>query len=293
MQRNGLLNLSGFSGNAVFLRFAARSDLGRHRENNEDSFLLADLTPPSAVYPRTSEEDIAFEPPGPDGYVVGPKGYLLLVADGMGGAAGGEVASEMAAHLVFEQLLDSWVFAKGSSNEVFQSALEKAIEYSNERIHRRATREPALRGMGTTVTAVGILGGEYVVGQVGDSRAYLVGGDRAIQITRDQTLANRLLEEGSLSEAEAQESPMKHKLLQALGPSPSVEVALTTTKASSEDTLVLCTDGLTELVSSEEIFTTVRGSHDPAVICEDLVALANSRGGPDNITVIVAKLVES
>ena len=269
----------GLGKGAVHLSASALTDVGRKRSNNEDRFLLAGL-PPSA-HPQASH---------PDEAVVGPKGYLLAVADGMGGAAGGEIASEMATEVVLDHLLESWVPERGSSTRVFAAFLEEAITTANVRIHGRAVADPDLQGMGSTFTAVGVLGEDLVFAQIGDSRAYLVRKGDAVQVTEDQSLLRHLVEEGRATEEEAKNMPGGNMILQALGPSPTVEVEVTIKKARRGDTLVLCTDGLSGVVRAAEISEAVLRSHDPAAICEDLVELANSRGGPDNVTVLVGKL---
>jgi protein phosphatase len=213
-----------------------------------------------------------------------------MVADGMGGAAAGEIASEMATALIHERLLARWVQEKGSSPRDFAFSLEEAITRANLEIHRRAVEDPELQGMGSTLTAVGVLGEHLVFSQVGDSRAYQIREDRVIQVTKDQSLVGHLMEEGRITREEAEGMAGSNMILQALGPREEVEVAVTFEKARRGDALVLCTDGLSGVVEAEEIRDAVVRSHDPAAVCEDLIELANSRGGPDNITVVVGKL---
>jgi len=269
----------GLGDKPVHLSVWAKTDVGRQRSHNEDRFLVADLTPsPHPGNPRI------------DGEILGPKGYLLAVADGMGGAAAGEIASELATETIVDRLHSTWLRAKRSSIRMLASNLDQAITEANQRIHSKASEDPDLHGMGCTLTAVGILGEDLVFGQVGDSRAYRVRRGKAVQITEDQSLARHLVEEGRISEAEAEEMPGGHLILEALGPRPEVEMEVTFEKARRGDTLVLCTDGLSGVVSAEEISDAVLRSHDPAAVCEDLVELANSRGGPDNVTVVVGRL---
>jgi protein phosphatase len=144
--------------------------------------------------------------------------------------------------------------------------------------------------MGTTLTAVGVLGKDLTFAQVGDSRAYLIRNGEIEQVTKDQSLARHLVDEGQMTEADAERSPGRNIILQALGPSPSVDVVFAHRKARRGDALVLCSDGLSGVVQEGEIRETVVRSQDLAVACEDMVELANSRGGPDNVTVIVARL---
>jgi protein phosphatase len=213
-----------------------------------------------------------------------------VVADGMGGAMAGEVASQLATKVIFDQMVSSWVRGRRSDLRSFNASMAGAIEVANQEIHKRSLEDPSLHGMGTTLTAVGVLGADLTFAQVGDSRGYLVRNGGIEQVTKDQSLTRHLIDEGQLSEAEAENSPGRNIILQALGPSPTVEVVLTGRRALRGDALVLCSDGLSGVVSQDEIRDVVDRCPDPAVACEDLVELANSRGGPDNITVIVARL---
>jgi protein phosphatase len=208
----------------------------------------------------------------------------------MGGASAGEVASQMATQVIFDRMVTSWVQDRRTDLRSFNSALEDAIQDANQGIHRMALAEPDLQGMGTTLTAVGVLGKDLTFAQVGDSRAYLIRDGEIEQVTKDQSLARHLVDEGQMTEADAEMSPGKNIILQALGPRPSVDVVFAQRKARRGDALVLCSDGLSGVVQEGEIRDTVDGCQDPAVACEDLVELANSRGGPDNVTVIVARL---
>lgn len=273
------MSFLGIHRRGIHVSVFGRTDTGRSREHNEDRFLVADLTRriPSLV-PEVCEHEL------------GRKGTLLVVADGMGGAAAGEVASELAVDTIYDHLVGTWLADRPSQPHHFAARLREAIGVANERIHERAERQNELRGMGTTVTAVGILGSSASIAQVGDSRAYLVRGESSRQITTDQSLTRQLVDAGQMTEAEAASSSRRNIILQALGPGPSVEVVLTRQKLRRGDALVLCSDGLSGVVTSEEIAATVLRSQDPAVVCDDLIELANSRGGPDNITVIVARL---
>lgn len=268
-----------FQRRAIKLSVGARTDVGRERKNNEDAFLLTDL----------SGADGATTKPRDHG-LVGPKGFLLIVADGMGGASAGEVASQMATQLISGRILETWTPEVKPTADQLGRRMAEAIGLANDHIHRRSLEEPELHGMGTTLTAVGILDRALVFAQIGDSRAYLVRTGEVEQVTVDQSLVHHLVESGQLTEEEALNTPGRNMVLQALGPSPSVEVEVTHREARRGDTLVLCTDGLSGVVSSEEIRDAVMRTHDPGVACDDLVELANSRGGPDNVTVIVARL---
>ncbi|MFH1765568.1 MAG: PP2C family serine/threonine-protein phosphatase [Gemmatimonadota bacterium] len=273
------MNILGFRDRPVRISLFAKTDVGRIRDHNEDCYLVVDLSPPDpSLTPKVREHTLR------------EKGSILVVADGMGGATAGEVASQMATKVIFDRMVSTWVKDRRTDLRAFSSFLEEAIQGANQEIHQRSLAEPTLHGMGTTLTAVGVLGRDLTFAQVGDSRGYLIRNGQVEQVTKDQSLTRRLIDEGQLTEADAEMSPGKNIILQALGPSPTLDVVLTHRKAFRGDTLVLCSDGLSGVVTEEEIRDTVGRCHDPAVACEDLVELANSRGGPDNITVIVARL---
>jgi protein phosphatase len=261
----------------VLVSVFGKSDLGRTRDHNEDTFLVADLA--------RREADISV---GAVGHVVGPRGSLFMVADGMGGAAAGELASSMAAQHIYEHLETQWMADPDTSGDRFAFYLREAVEYANQLIHAYALQHPEVRGMGTTVTAAGVHDGKLYLAQIGDSRAYLVRGGRAFQLTKDQSLTQRLVDAGELTEEEAEASARRNIILQALGPDPRVKVVLTTEPLRRGDTLLLCSDGLSNLVRRDELAEFVAGHVDLAALCSALIDTANERGGPDNITVVAA-----
>ena len=163
------------------------------------------------------------------------------------------------------------------------------MEAANRQIHSYAAAHPELRGMGTTTTAVGVLGDRFFLSQVGDSRAYLIRQGQAVQLTKDQSLMQRLVEAGELTEEEAAKSERRNIILQALGPDARVKVDLTHQEVRRGDILVLCSDGLSGSVKKEEIAEIATRERDLQAACDRLIALANQRGGPDNITVILAR----
>jgi PPM family protein phosphatase len=264
---------------AITIRVFAKSDLGKARDHNEDNFLVADLSRRDCTAPASERE-----------YELGDRGLLLVVADGMGGAAAGELASEMATDTIYKQLLSSWLREQEATGQRFATRLKEAVESANIEIHNYAKAHPENRGMGTTATAVGILGDHLYLTQVGDSRAYLVRAGTAHQLTKDQSLMQRLVEAGELTEEEAAQSERRNIILQALGPDAKVKVDLTHQEIRRGDVLVLCSDGLSGQVKKEEIARQVSETRNLTAVCDRLVALANERGGPDNITVLVARL---
>src|SRR2546429_4012586 len=262
----------------VRIEVFGKTDLGKTRDHNEDCFLVAGLT----------REEASLQPSVRD-HVVGPHGTIFVVADGMGGAAAGELASEMATETIYSQLVRAWGGEREVTPQRFAYRLKEAMEVANSRIHAHAKAHPEVRGMGTTTTAVGVLGDHVYLAQVGDSRAYLIRGGRAYQLTKDQSLMQRLVEAGELTEEEAAQSERRNIILQALGPDAKVKVDLTHQETRRGDALVLCSDGLSGQVKKEEIAEIATRERDLQAACDRLIALANQRGGPDNITVILAR----
>lgn len=221
--------------------------------------------------------------------VIGERGALYLVADGMGGAAAGEVASEMAATSIYRYLIDTWQSDPHVNENTFATRLREAVELANLHIHNYAREHPEVRGMGTTATVAGIWHDRLYLAQIGDSRGYLVRNGQARQLTRDQSLTQRLVDVGELTEEEAEASERRNIILQALGPDVLVKVDVSWQTLQQGDVLVICSDGLSNQVRREDIAKAIVDDPDVATVCHRLVALANERGGPDNITVVVAR----
>ena len=262
----------------VHVSVFGKTDLGRTRDHNEDTFLVADLTRKVAsLQPDVREHE------------VGPRGTLFVVADGMGGAAAGEVASRMAADAIFSHMTTVWTSDGDTIANRFAYRMKEAVELANNRIHAHAREHPEVRGMGTTATVAGVLGANLYLAQVGDSRAYLVRRGTCTQITKDQSLMQRLVEAGEITEEEAEHSERRNIILQALGPDPRVKVDLTWQPVQKGDVLVLCSDGLSGQVKREEIGQLASETPDLMELCSKLVEMANERGGPDNITAVAAR----
>ncbi|HEY4137600.1 MAG TPA: protein phosphatase 2C domain-containing protein, partial [Casimicrobiaceae bacterium] len=217
------------------------------------------------------------------------KGTLFMVADGMGGAAAGEIASDMAVKVVLHELQSHWITAPATSEDLFVRAIKSATKTANAEINAFAAQHAEFRGMGTTATIAGILGDTLYLAQVGDSRAYIIRDGVARQITKDQSLMQKLIEAGELTEEEAELSERRNIILQALGPEPIVKIDLTHQQLRRGDTLVLCSDGLSGQMNKDDIAQIVRAEPDLMNACKALIDLANAKGGPDNITVIVAR----
>lgn len=262
----------------IVVHVFGRTDVGRTREHNEDAFVVSDLTRENA----TLQPEVRT-------HTLGEKGSLFMVADGMGGAAAGEVASAMAIETVLQEMRQRWVAGGTTDPEAFAAAIRDAGAAANARIHRYASEHPEHRGMGSTATIVGVLGERLYLAQVGDSRAYLVRDGAARQLTKDQSLVQKLVEAGELTAEEAETSDRRNIILQALGPEPRVKVDLTTQLIRRGDTLVLCSDGLSGQVKTDSIARIVTDTPDLMAACKALIDLANDNGGPDNITVICAR----
>ncbi|HSY81085.1 MAG TPA: Stp1/IreP family PP2C-type Ser/Thr phosphatase [Gemmatimonadaceae bacterium] len=254
------------------------SDVGRTREHNEDAFMVADLD---------KAQPLTF--PSEQTQVPGEHGTLFMVADGMGGAAAGEIASSMAVDVILSELRGKWSSGPGTDPKVFAVTLHDATEVANDRIHEYASEHPENRGMGTTATVAGILGDTLYIAQVGDSRAYLMRQGEVRQLTKDQSLMQRLIEAGEITAEEAEVSERRNIILQALGPEAAIKVDITHQQLRRGDVLVLCSDGLSGVVRDHEIQRVARESSDLVTLCHQLISLANESGGPDNITVVAAR----
>jgi len=263
----------------VRITVAAQSDVGRTREHNEDWFLVADL---NTAAPASDERSLSCR--------IGPRGVILLVADGMGGAEAGEVASRMAAERIHDDLLSAWAADSDNSPEKFAVSLRSAIEGANRDVHARASSQADLRGMGTTLTLAGFMGEHVLLNQVGDSRAYRIRGQSVTQLTKDQSIVQELIDDGGLSEAEARQMVPKNVLLQALGPRSSVDVVQSWEPVANGDVFLLCSDGLSGWVAAADMAKIVMEAPDLTDACQKLIDMANDLGARDNVTVILARV---
>lgn len=241
----------------------AASHIGKHRVSNQDAFcaLVGSHAP-------------------------GELGACVAVADGMGGHRAGEVASALAIQKLTRRLGRRRAGSATSSDEV--AALEADIAFVNEEIHR-AGMEPEFQGMGTTLTAGLLVGTRFFLGHVGDSRAYLLRDGQLGRLTRDHNWFEEQLAAGLISPQEAATHPHRNMLTRALGIAQSVEVDTAAVDVRPGDTLLLCSDGLHGLVDDKEIARILRDK-EPQRACDALVERANTRGGNDNITVVVLRI---
>ena len=271
----GVDSLSHSPAGEIRVKLFGRTDVGQIREHNEDNFLVADLTRKTR---SLLEADRTFS--------VGVNGTILGVCDGMGGAAAGEVASQLAVDIIFEKMAAGVV---PRSRDEFAHRLVRAVEAAGLRIFTEAKVDRARRGMGTTATIAGLIDHYLFLAQVGDSRGYVLRREKLVQVTRDQSLVNQLIEAGQLTEAEAETFEHNNIILQALGTADTVQVDLTYVMLRRGDTLLLCSDGLSGMVRFDDIREVLLTVPDPLEACKILTDRANQAGGHDNITVIVAK----
>jgi len=241
----------------------ARTDTGRAREHNEDSFLVNDSL------------------------------GLYLVADGMGGHAGGEVASRLAVEVIERELLrrreeSPETFAEPAS-ERMRDAFVAAVETASREVYQRSAAEPRLHGMGTTLTGLLLQGRTAWVAHVGDSRVYLVRDGQIRLLTEDHSLVHEQMRAGLLTPEEARHSHLRNIITRSVGFEARVPVDVLKEEVREGDLFLLCSDGLSNLVDDEEMLEFAE-SHPPEQLPDVLVDLANARGGDDNITAVVVRV---
>jgi len=242
------------------LLIGVRTDLGCVRENNEDKFEF--------YIPSTAEK-------------VAAKGCLVAVADGMGGHAAGQIASELGLKTFVRSYMED-------THADVPGALRMAVSEGNRAVHDAASIS-GRNGMGTTLTAAVVRGTELYVAQVGDSRLYLMQDGTLEQVSRDHSWVAEQVERGVLTEQEAETSPFRNVITRSLGTNPEVEPDIFTRMVKEGDTLLLCSDGLSGVVGRGEM-ERVLSESGPAESCQELVEMALRRGGPDNTTVLIAQI---
>ena len=232
------------------MRYFAKSDVGRLREGNEDSFLA--------------------------------NGKVFAVADGLGGHLAGEVASAAAIEEIGKSFSEV-----GDDIEAIRNKLAEAFKGANARVFKKASQEPSLKGMGTTLTAVIPVKSKIIIGHVGDSRAYLLRKGKLRRLTEDHSLVFQLVKEGKLKEEDIESHPLKSTLTRAIGTNPSVRIDILSLTLSDNDRFLLCTDGLSSMVSDRDIKEVLLSSNDLDKIIQKLIETANEKGGFDNITCVL------
>lgn len=241
----------------MILQASAATDVGLRRQINEDRYALV------------------------------PDLGLYLVADGMGGHKSGQTASQLAA----EASIQAARALEGAPASLSEK-LRQVVACANREIFTTSMRNPQLEGMGTTLVALLASEGRVALAHVGDSRAYLIRGDRIRPLTDDHSLVGELLRRQEISPEDARAHPHRHVLTRALGVRPSVQGDLIEMTPHDGDVFALLSDGLTNHVRDEEIALAVNASQDLQVVCDSLVSFANDRGGSDNITVVLVRCVK-
>jgi protein phosphatase len=260
------------------------TDTGQVRESNQDQFLIADLRKQM----RIESSSVNFDPPHLTGQ---PMGKLLMVADGMGGMNAGEIASELATRATAEFLLNSvhWPFHPTPPEiDNFIEDLKDAACFSHTLIRDDSDVVPDHKGMGTTLTLAWLVWPLLYVLHVGDSRCYLSRQGHLQRVTRDQTLAQHLLDRGDLNEEQMRDSPFQHVLMSAIGAEDQPEAVVYRHRLQPGDRLLLCTDGVNNQLADDEIGRILACDGALPAIGQGLIDLANERGGEDNITVVLA-----
>lgn len=257
------------------LEVFARTEVGCVRKRNEDHFVVQNLlTGERGLLPHQRVQPLT------------PSGTLIAVCDGMGGAAAGDVASGIAVDVLAEYVRGKSPFTgMGQAQEV----LHEAICAVNDKIRAAAVEDPARHGMGTTLTAALAFGPELLIGHVGDSRAYLRRGRALTQITTDHSVVGQLIAAGRLRPEQARDYEHRNVLLQALGVQPKVGPEFDVVQLRAGDVLMLCSDGLTGPVTDEQVLALMLRYEDPMRCCRALTEAACAAGGPDNVTVAIAR----
>jgi protein phosphatase len=268
------------------VRFCGRTDPGRVRSNNEDQFLIAALVRALQVE-QTSLPccgDIRFSP---------PRGHLFVVADGVGGHAAGERASALAVGVIEDFVVSTlqWCLQlRGVAEDQVLRGFRTALAQADERLFREAERRPELRGMGTTLTAAYCRDAELFVAHAGDSRCYLLRDGALARLTRDHTLVGEMLRQGMLGREEAAQHRLRHVVTNVVGGSEAgVHADVSHLTLQPGDALLLCSDGLTEMVPDADIRDALAALEGPEACCRRLIDMANEQGGRDNVTVVVAR----
>lgn len=266
----------------------ATSHVGRVRKGNEDNYLLLNISAERAWTSAQDDGEFVIET---QRFEIDDNGVVMAVSDGMGGALAGEVASTMAVETVSEKLLD----ADGASDDLagdqrLINSLYNATVFANYLIHQQGRSDPQFQGMGATFTGLAVTPAGADVIQVGDSRAYLVRAGKIFQITKDQSLVQQLIDAQQISPEEAETHTLKNVILQALGAQNEIYPVSARVRPRRDDVFLLCSDGLSNKVTAEEMQQIVVKHLDELQnACVDLVTLANKNGGEDNITVVLVK----
>lgn len=269
----------------------ATSHVGRVRKGNEDNYLLLHISRSRAWTSSQENGEFVIES---QKFEIDDNGVVLAVSDGMGGAMAGEVASKMAVECVCEKLLEDDL-DETLNPEAYDynliSKLYNATLFANHMVHQQGRSDAQYQGMGATFTGIGVTSRGIDLIQVGDSRAYLVRSGKIYQVTKDQSLVQQLIDAQQISPEEAETHTLKNVILQALGAQNEIYPVAARLKPNQGDVILLCSDGLSNKVNAAGMQRIVLENIDSLEqACAQLVTEANSNGGEDNITVVIAKL---
>ncbi|WP_026487208.1 Stp1/IreP family PP2C-type Ser/Thr phosphatase [Caldanaerobius polysaccharolyticus] len=242
------------------MKAVGKTDVGNTRENNEDGYYIK------------NDDELK----------------LFIVADGMGGHNAGEIASSLAIKSVADYFEENYKKINKRDCDIV-NFIKEAIVQGNLEVFKRAMLNKSMNGMGTTLTLLLIENGKYFLGHIGDSRAYLVRDGEIKQISNDHSLVAELIRQGSITENEARVHPQRNIITRALGTEDDIEIDIAFDHVNPGDIILLCTDGLTSMLTDQEILDIIYDK-EPEMACEELVKAANARGGYDNITVVITKV---
>ncbi len=272
-------------GQRIVVRSHGCTDPGRTRSSNEDHFLSAELARTMWVH-QTSL-------PQPQTQYGSHRAHIFLVADGMGGHQAGEVASALTVSTVVGfvlNILRRFSNLRATEEQTVLQEFQTAIQQAHARIIEETTHQPKLSGMGTTFTMAFTSNWKLFVVHAGDSRCYLYRRGQLQQLTTDHTLVGELVRRGALSPEQAHRHLYRHVVTNVVGGhSPEIRVEVQKAELQPDDAVLLCTDGLTDMLPNERIAAILRAETDPRSACDRLVREANDKGGKDNITAIVAR----
>jgi len=257
----------------------ARTDIGKKRQNNEDNFLLVDLTKKKTDL--LLPENRTFE--------VGEFGIILAVADGMGGANAGEIASKLSLNNILSYLYKNIDYDSKIDELTMLKIFLDSIKYANEKLFLESRSKQDYFGMGTTFTGTFIYKNKIFVAQIGDSRAYIYRNKNLTQITKDQTISELVKRSRVVPDEIAEKNTYKNIITQALGINEKINILVTISEIKNDDLLLICSDGLTDLVSDKEITDILSSDNDLVFLCKKLTDVANNKGGTDNITVVLSR----
>ncbi len=238
-----------------------KTDVGKVRQTNQDAYAYTEL---------------------------GGGNFCAVVCDGMGGHVGGNVASETAI-AAFQKQISLAQEASLQERDIAQ-LLELCIHRANEAVFSRSISEPSLRGMGTTIVTVMSYDGQSYIAHVGDSRAYYFNGEKIVRLTKDHSVVQEMIDHGELTEKEAEHHPYKHVITRVLGVDSDVSVEVAPIEIAAPGKLLLCSDGLSNMLSDDDLEEFLKRDAEPAALCDELILCANERGGNDNITAVVVAL---